>query len=87
MLQLAEHFKTAAEAAYAKGNFPAALVLIEKGLLVQPEHPQLLKMHTEHQQLLASARAAQRDRAKRKEQQPAPSENPVKQIWNNLFGE
>ena len=85
--QLAEHFKTAAEAAYAKGNFPAALVLIEKGLLVQPEHPQLLKMHTEHQQLLASARAAQRDRAKRKEQQPAPSENPVKQIWNNLFGE
>ncbi len=83
---LAESFKNQAEEAYRKGDFPLAMTRIEQGLEVQPDNPDLLKMQAEHQQLLDSARAAQRDRAKRREQKPE-SENPVKQIWNNLFGQ
>jgi len=55
-------------------------------------HEILLRMREEHRELLASARAARAAQARRPVQRAprseAPSEdgNPIKQAWNNLFG-
>ncbi|MNF68124.1 hypothetical protein D3C84_499730 [compost metagenome] len=70
--------------------------MIERGLQVQPDDAQLQAMHAEHQALVASARASRRTAASRpapRQEAPvaAPSTadntaNPIKRVWNNLFG-
>lgn len=89
-------FRDKASGAYRRGNFPEALAMIERGLQVQPDDPELLAMQREHQQMLASARAEKSARARRatatpaKTSEPATEEasqqNPFKRVWNNLFG-
>lgn len=80
-------YREQADAAYRRGDFPTALAMIESGLEAQPDDAQLLKMHGEHQQLLSSARAA-RARAKAAQEGAAKQEkNPIKRVWNNLFGQ
>lgn len=83
-------YRDLANAAYRRSDFPAALAMIERGLQVEPENAELLKMRDEHQQLLSSARAAQsRARASEaaREAQSEERSNPIKRAWNNLFGE
>lgn len=87
-------YRDLANASYRRSDFPAALAMIERGLQVEPENPELLKMRNEHQQLLSSARAAQARaseaaaRDQRAAEQRAQQEgNPLKRAWNNLFGE
>lgn len=89
-------YREMASAAYRRGDFPAALAMIERGLQVQADDEQLLAMHEEHQSLVESARASRRAAASR----PAPHQgaasatssradsgsNPIKRVWNNLFG-
>lgn len=94
--RIVELFRDQANGAYRRGNFPEALAMIERGLQVQPEDPELLAMQREHRQLLASARAEKSARARRAaaipakatepEPEEAPQENPIKRVWNNLFG-
>lgn len=89
-------YREMASAAYRRGDFPTALAMIERGLQVQPDDEQLLAMHEEHQVLVASARAARRTATSRpapRQEAPAaaPSTagntaNPIKRVWNNLFG-
>jgi tetratricopeptide (TPR) repeat protein len=87
-------YRDHANAAYRRGNFPGALAMIDSGLQVAPENAELLKMRSEHQTLLSSARsarAAQVSRPVRREappQSPPPQaeSNPLKRVWNNLFG-
>lgn len=87
-------YRDHANAAYRRGNFPGALAMIDSGLQVEPQSAELLKMRSEHQALLSSARsarAAQVSRPARREpvpQSPPPQaeSNPLKQVWNNLFG-
>lgn len=94
--QIAGLYREMAAAAYRNGNFPAALEMIERGLQVQADDAELLAMHAEHRALVDSARAARRAAASRP---PAPrppattasstdatDSNPVKRVWNNLFG-
>ena len=87
-------YRDMAKGAYRRSNFPEALAMIERGLQVQPDDPELVAMRDEHQALLAEARAAQAARASR----PAPQRsaantsqtqdnNPIKRVWNNLFGQ
>ncbi|MOA59617.1 hypothetical protein D3C78_1842850 [compost metagenome] len=66
--------------------------MIERGLQAQPDDAQLLAMRSEHQALVDSARATQARRpatrapsAQRGETRSEDS-NPVKRVWNNLFG-
>lgn len=87
-------YRDLANASYRRSDFPAALAMIERGLQVEPENPELLKMRNEHQQLLSSARAARARaseaaaRDQRAAEQKAQQEgNPLKRAWNNLFGE
>lgn len=87
-------YRDLANASYRRSDFPAALAMIERGLQVEPENPELLKMRNEHQQLLSSARAARARaseaaaREQRAGEQKAQQEgNPLKRAWNNLFGE
>lgn len=94
--RIAALFRDQANGAYRRGNFPEALAMIERGLQVQPDDPELLAMQREHRQLLASARAEKSARARRAaatpakatepEPEEAPQENPIKRVWNNLFG-
>ena len=86
-------YRDLARNAYRRGNFPEALTMIERGLEVQPDHAELLAMHEEHQALVDSARAAQANRSSRPVQQRSASSsgqaqdnNPIKRVWNNLFG-
>ncbi|MNM58958.1 Serine/threonine-protein kinase StkP [compost metagenome] len=87
-------YRDLANAAYRKGNFPGALAMIDNGLQVEPQHPQLLRMRDEHQALLSSARAAKASQASRpaprqstQQGQPGQEEsNPIKRVWTNLFG-
>ncbi|HYQ38777.1 MAG TPA: serine/threonine-protein kinase [Pseudomonas sp.] len=88
-------YRDLANAAYRRGNFPAALAMIDSGLQVEPQNAELLKMRGEHQALLSSARAARASQASRPAlrreavpQSPPPQEegNPIKRVWNNLFG-
>lgn len=79
-------YRDLADASYRRSDFPAALAMIERGLQVEPDNPELLKMRDEHQQLLSSARAAQ-TRARASEAAREERSNPIKRAWNNLFGE
>lgn len=79
-------YRDLANASYRRSDFPAALAMIERGLQVEPQNPELLKMRDEHQQLLSSARAAQ-NRARANEAAREERSNPIKRAWNNLFGE
>ncbi len=94
--QTAGLYREMAEAAYRNGNFPAALAMIERGLQVQADDAELLAMHAEHRALVDSARAARRAAASRPAAPSRPAttasstetadSNPVKRVWNNLFG-
>lgn len=94
--RVAQQYREQANAAYRRGNFPAALALIDNGLQVEPENPELLRMRSEHQALLSSARAARASaRASRpaavreaapQEAPPRTEDNPLKRVWHNLFG-
>lgn len=94
--RVAALYRDLARAAYRRGDFPEALSMIERGLEVQPDHAELLAMRDEHQELLAEARAARAARASRPAPQPrqqssadsnqAGDANPIKRVWNNLFG-
>ncbi|MCQ4345866.1 protein kinase [Pseudomonas stutzeri] len=89
-------YREMADAAYRRGDFPAALAMIERGLQVQPDDTRLQGMHAEHRELVESARAARRAAASRPapRQEVAPATasssegvgNPIKRVWNNLFG-
>lgn len=84
--RVATLYRDMANGAYRRSDFPGALALIERGLEVQPEDPELLKMREEHQQLLSAARATQaRSEAARAAE--AKQSNPIKRVWNNLFGQ
>lgn len=93
--RVASQYRDLANGAYRRRDFPAALEMIERGLQAEPENPELLKMRDEHQELLASARAAraaqssrpvQRTSAPSRSEPPAEDGNPLKRAWNNLFG-
>lgn len=95
--EIAQQYREQANAAYRRGNFPAALAMIDNGLLVEPQSAELLQMRSEHQELLSSARAARaaarRNRATpheapAAEQAPPPQAqgNLFKRTWHNLFG-
>ncbi|MDV7212497.1 hypothetical protein R4769_15170, partial [Azotobacter beijerinckii] len=92
--RIATQYRDLANATYRRKDFPGALEMIERGLQAEPENPELLRMREEHRELLASARAARAAQARRPVQRApaphseAPSEdgNPIKQAWNNLFG-
>ncbi|AJE21874.1 serine/threonine-protein kinase [Azotobacter chroococcum] len=92
--RVASQYRDLANSAYRRRDFPAALAMIERGLQAEPENPELLKMRDEHQELLASARAARAAQSSRPVQRTSapPSEppvengNPIKRAWNNLFG-
>ncbi|HSC82275.1 MAG TPA: protein kinase [Pseudomonas sp.] len=81
--RVATLYRDMANGAYRRSDFPAALAMIERGLEVQPEDPELLKMRAEHQQLLSAARATRA----RSEASAKPERNPIKRVWNNLFGQ
>lgn len=90
--RVAALYRDMANGAYRRGDFPAALAMIERGLQAQPDDAQLLAMRSEHQALVDSARATQARRpvarapsAQRSETRSEDS-NPVKRVWNNLFG-
>ncbi|WP_373387776.1 protein kinase [Pseudomonas alcaligenes] len=82
-------YRDLAKGAYRRGDFPGALAMIERGLEAEPQNAELLRMHGEHQQLLAEARAASAraaaERAAREEQER--QSNPLKRAWNNIFGQ
>ncbi|SFB24861.1 serine/threonine-protein kinase [Azotobacter beijerinckii] len=92
--RIATQYRDLANATYRRKDFPGALEMIERGLQAEPENPELLRMREEHRELLASARAARAAQTRRPVQRApappseAPSEdgNPIKQAWNNLFG-
>ena len=94
LARVAGLYRDMANGAYRRGDFPAALAMIERGLQAQPDDAQLLAMHSEHQQLVSSARAARRAASRPAPQQAAApattssaeTSNPVKRVWNNLFG-
>jgi tetratricopeptide (TPR) repeat protein len=94
--RVAEAYRDLARAAYRRGDFPAALAMIERGLEAEPQNAELLQMQGEHRQLLADARAASAraaaDRAARaeneqREESERASSNPIKRVWNNIFGQ
>ncbi len=90
--RIASEYRDLANKAYRRRDFPAALEMIERGLLAEAENPELLAMRDEHQELLDSARAAKAAQASRSRapvrRAEASSEdgNPIKRVWNNLFG-
>jgi tetratricopeptide (TPR) repeat protein len=69
LLHVAEIYRDKAKDSYRKRQFPAALEMIEQGLQVQPENPELLAMQADHQKMLASARAAAAERSARQKAQ------------------
>ncbi|MDX5373127.1 MAG: protein kinase [Pseudomonadaceae bacterium] len=78
-------YRDLANGAYRRSDFPAALAMIERGLQAEAQNPELLRMRDEHQQLLDQARAARSRAAAREPQQG--KENPLKRVWNNIFGQ
>ena len=86
-------YRDLAGGAYRRGNFPGALELIDAGLQVEPQNPELLRMRDEHEALLSSARAARAVQPSRPvlRREPAAQprqeqSNPIQRVWNNLFG-
>ena len=94
--QIAELYRDKAKQAYQRLAFPVALEMIDAGLQVQPDNPELLQMHREHLQLKASTRAAvtdsrTRQAAQQKASAPAPKAeesllDKVKDGWNSIWG-
>ena len=86
---IAEEYRNKAMQAYARSDFPAALQMIEYGLQAQPS-AQLLQMHAEHQELVASAKAAEAERKRRTAVQSGNAaqkqKNPVVKFFDNLLG-
>ncbi|MBC9249959.1 hypothetical protein A9179_06680 [Pseudomonas alcaligenes] len=81
-------YRDMANAAYRRSDFPGALAMIERGLQAQPDDAELLRMQGEHQQLLSAARASRaRAEATRADNEKAADSNPIKRVWNNLFGQ
>ncbi|MEK1904675.1 MAG: protein kinase [Pseudomonas sp.] len=80
-------YRDLANAAYRRTDFPSALAMIERGLEVQPDNAELLKMRGEHQQLLSSARATRAHSEAAQESAAKQEKNPIKRVWNNLFGQ
>lgn len=61
--RVAQLYRDMAAAAYRRGDFPAALAMIQRGLEVEPQNVVLQRMRGEHRKLLSEAREA-RDRAR-----------------------
>lgn len=61
--RVAQLYRDMASAAYRRGDFPAALAMIQRGLEVEPQNVVLQRMRGEHRKLLSEAREA-RDRAR-----------------------
>ena len=83
---VALQYRDLAGSAYRRGDFPAALAMIDRGLQAEPENPELLQMRGDHQQLLDEARSA-RTRAAASQAERERNANPIKRAWNNLFGQ
>jgi predicted Ser/Thr protein kinase len=97
--QIAEIYLEQANAAYASREFTRALENIQSGLLAEPEHPQLLKLASEHAAYVARATrpiAKPRPAAPRtakntpasKSQASKPAEdssNPVSRLWDHIL--
>lgn len=93
LTRIAERYRELAQQAYAHYQFPRALEMIERGLEVRPDHPELLRMQREHQSLQASARSSRTQQQQRSQSRPNSSaqpaeqeENTFKRVWKNLFG-
>ncbi|SDU13019.1 Serine/threonine protein kinase [Pseudomonas pohangensis] len=94
--QIAELYRDKAKQAYQRLAFPVALEMIDAGLQVQPDNPELLQMRREHLQLKASTKAAVTDSRKRQAAQqkaaaPAPKAeesllDKVTNGWNSIWG-
>ncbi len=92
--RIATEYQNQANKAYRRRDFPGALAMIERGLQAEPESPELLAMRDEHRDLLDSARAAKAAQASRppprapvhRADPPREDGNPIKRVWNNLFG-
>jgi len=94
--QIAELYRDKAKQAYQRLAFPVALEMIDAGLHVQPDNPELLQMRREHLQLKASTKAAVTDSRKRQAAQqkaaaPAPKAeesllDKVTNGWNSIWG-
>jgi predicted Ser/Thr protein kinase len=99
--QIAEIYLEQANAAYASREFTRALENIQSGLLAEPEHPQLLKLASEHAAYVARATrpiAKPRPTAPRTAKNPPPSKsqaskpapaedssNPVSRLWDHIL--
>lgn len=85
--RVATLYRDMANGAYRRSDFPGALAMIQRGLEVQPDDPELLKMRDEHQQLLSAARATRARSEAARATEARQEGNPIKRAWNNLFGE
>ncbi|WP_375739091.1 serine/threonine-protein kinase [Pseudomonas boanensis] len=88
--QVVQRFIDLSEGAYRQREFTLALEYIKGGLVVQPDNETLLKLQATHEQRVRKAQVARRAVAKRATAAPArqeeKQENPIRRMWNNLFG-
>lgn len=84
--RVALRYRELAGSAYRRSDFPGALAMIERGLEAEPQNAELLRMRGEHQRLLDEARVASTRAAATKVERERDS-NPIKRVWNNLFGQ
>ena len=84
--RVALRYRELAGSAYRRSDFPGALAMIERGLEAEPQNTELLRMRGEHQRLLDEARVASTRAAATKVERERDS-NPIKRVWNNLFGQ
>lgn len=84
--RVAVRYRELAGSAYRRSDFPGALAMIERGLEAEPQNTELLRMRGEHQRLLDEARVASTRAAATKVEHERDS-NPIKRVWNNLFGQ
>jgi hypothetical protein len=85
---VAQRFIEHSERAYARRDHASALASIKSGLEVEPGNETLLKLHDDHQRRVAAqtprAPAATPRSATARPRQQA-TQNPIKQLWNNIF--
>ena len=84
--RVALRYRELAGSAYRRSDFPGALAMIERGLEAEPQNTELLRMRGEHQRLVDQARVASTRAAATKVERERDS-NPIKRVWNNLFGQ
>lgn len=84
--RVALRYRELAGSAYRRSDFSGALAMIERGLEAEPQNTELLRMRGEHQRLLDEARVASTRAAATKVERERDS-NPIKRVWNNLFGQ